>query len=120
MDQNSKYITPQAAKLQEALEKQGIKVISEYNDGNKHVDLFLPEVRVNIEVDGLWHLTNPDQIIRDFHREYYDDRKGYSTLHIQNIVVDNKLNDIVKGILEMVKKLKKVYETISVPQTIVK
>jgi very-short-patch-repair endonuclease len=102
MDQNEKYVTSQAKKLQKVLEDKGIQVESEHYDGYKHVDLYLPEARVNIEVDGLWHLTNPQQIIRDFNREYHDDRKGFNTLHIQNVVIDHHLDEIVKGIVEMV------------------
>ncbi|MFA6080881.1 MAG: DUF559 domain-containing protein [Patescibacteria group bacterium] len=106
MDQKGKFVTPQAKKLQEALENRGVKVEIEHFDGHKHVDLFLPEARVNIEVDGLWHLANSEQIIRDFNREYHDDRKGYNTLHIQNVVIDHHLKEIVEGIAEMVLKRK--------------
>lgn len=101
MIQDKKFVTTQAYLLKEALEKFGVKVELEHFDGYKHVDLFLPEARVNIEVDGLQHLTISEQIIRDFNREYHDDRKGYNTLHIQNVVIDHYLTDIVKGIAEM-------------------
>jgi len=118
MDQNGKYTTPQAIKLCDALEKQGVTVILEHDDGYKHVDLFLPQARINIEVDGLWHLTNADQVIRDFNREYHDDRKGYNTLHIQNIVIDHHLPEIVKSIVEVVYKRKQKLETDKTTQII--
>lgn len=100
------YETYEAIILKEALEKRGIKVEKEYSTGYMHVDLYLPEAKINIEVDGLQHLTDPEQIERDFHREYYSERKGYHTLHIPNPLVKEHLNQIVEAITKVVFKAK--------------
>lgn len=39
------------------LRKRGLEVISQYWDGYKHVDIYVPEARLYIEVDGMQHLT---------------------------------------------------------------
>jgi len=100
------YETYEANLLKEALEKRGIKVEKEKSTGYMHIDLYLPEAKINIEVDGLQHLTDPEQIERDFHREYYSDRKGYHTLHIPNPLVKEHLNQIVDAITKVVFKAK--------------
>ncbi len=81
----------------------------EFFDGYKHVDLFLPEAKINVEVDGDQHLINAEQIIRDFSREYYSERAGYHTLHIPNaeaLSYCEKIADALKEIVLMC-KLKK-------------
>jgi hypothetical protein len=65
-----KFSTPQAIKLVEELIKRRIKVEPEHWDGHKHVDIFLLDVPLNIEINGLQHYTNPAQIISDFNRVY--------------------------------------------------
>ena len=70
--------------LKLALEKLGIKVIAEFDDGHKHIDLRIQESRIDIEVDGNQHLTNPYQIISDLKRSHYSDMDGYDTIHITN------------------------------------
>jgi hypothetical protein len=120
MDKNSKNITPQAKKLKVALEKNGLYVIPEYNDGYKTVDIFIPEAKIAIEVDGLQHVSYPKQIIADFKREHYSNLNNIDTLHLANIVVDEHLDKIANAIVEIVKerKLFKTLETFQAPQTI--
>jgi very-short-patch-repair endonuclease len=120
MDQNGKYVTPQAKKLQEALEKQGIKIISEYYDGYKHVDLFLPEARIAIEVDGLQHVSDPKQIMTDFQREHYSKLNNIDTMHLENSVVDRHLNEIADAIAKVVKerKILMLLEKVQLQQTV--
>lgn len=106
---NSK-ITPHAHRLVDALRNEGIIVDSELGDGYKHVDVILPEAQIVVEVDGSDHLTNPHQVISDLNREYYDERKGYGTIHIQNIVLDRYFSEIVKSLVEVVKLRKLIFE----------
>lgn len=106
MDRYGKYITPQAKKLQEAIEKYEIEVIAEYFDGYKHVDLFLPEARIAIEVDGLQHVSDPKQIMIDFQREHYSKLNNIDTLHLENSVVVKHLDEIAKAISDVVKERK--------------
>ena len=76
--------TKEALLLKEALERLGIRVLAEVDDGHKHIDLTIPSARINIEVDGERHLTDPYQILADLKRSHYSDDLGYDTIHISN------------------------------------
>src|SRR5689334_3065616 len=83
-----KQPTKEAIALKEALEKLGIRVLAEVDDGHKHIDLAIPSARINIEVDGGYHLTNPYQILADLKRSHYSDDLGYDTIHISNEAIN--------------------------------
>lgn len=88
--------------LIEALEKRSIKVFPQFNDSHKHIDLYLPEAGINIEVDGIQHLINAQNILSDFGRTYYADKAGYNTIHIQNEILEKYLEEIADAITEVV------------------
>ena len=48
-----KESTPEAKLLRSELEKLGVRVLSEVNDGFKHIDLALPDAKINIEIDHI-------------------------------------------------------------------
>jgi very-short-patch-repair endonuclease len=75
-------------------------VYEELHDGYKHIDLALPKAKINIEVDGVHHLTNPQQILADLHRGYYSHKNGYHTMHIQNEMIRLHLKDIAQALSE--------------------
>lgn len=85
-----------------ALQKRKIDSQTEYHDGHKTVDLAIPEVGLYIEVDGIQHLNNAEQIITDFMRDYYSAKEGKFTLHIHNQDLKTHLNDIADAIAEVV------------------
>lgn len=91
-----KYRTPtkEAADLKEALESKGVRVLVELHDGHKHIDLAIPKAKINVEVDGLQHLTDPEQIVSDLSRGYYSHKNGYDTIHIPNEMVRLHLDEI--------------------------
>ena len=93
--------------LTEALEKRSVKVFPQFNDAYKHIDLYLPEAKINIEVDGIQHLTKARLIISDFGRTYYADKAGYNTIHIQNETLDSYLEEIADAIAKVVSIRKK-------------
>ncbi|MDO8664219.1 MAG: DUF559 domain-containing protein [Candidatus Liptonbacteria bacterium] len=108
----SKYRTPtkEARALQEALEKQGVRVYKELYDGYKTVDLAIPKAKLNIEVDGIQHLTNPNQILADLNRGYYSHKNGYDTMHIPNEMIRLHLKEISKALAEASKiRERKIY-----------
>jgi very-short-patch-repair endonuclease len=88
--------------LKQELEKRGVKVFPQFNDSHKHIDLYLPEAKINIEIDGIQHLTDARHILSDFGRTYYADKAGYNTIHIQNEVLDKHLEEIADAIVEVV------------------
>lgn len=101
----NRYRAPskEAADLKQALENRGVRVLVELHDGYKHIDLALPQGKINIEVDGIQHLTNPDQIISDLSRGYYSHKNGFDTMHIPNEMVRLHLNQIANALAEATK-----------------
>jgi len=98
------FPTLQAEELCGALKSKGINAISEYFDGYKHVDIAIPDAKLFIEVDGLQHTVDPDEIENDFKREFYSHKEGVTTIHIPNIIVNYYLPEIVRSIEEVVKR----------------
>lgn len=92
--------TPEAIGLKQELEKRGIRVLSEVNDGHKHIDLAILAARINIEVDGRQHYENPHQIISDLKRSHYSDDLGYDTIHIPNIFIHEDLKNVADALAE--------------------
>src|SRR6185369_10639178 len=90
--------THTALLLKDALEKHGLRVLAELNDGFKRIDLALPAAHLNIEVDGIQHLTNPDQIEADIDRADYSRDRGYNTIHVPNELVYGDLPRIARAI----------------------
>lgn len=75
-----------------------MKVYVELHDGFKTVDLALPRAKINVEVDGIQHLTDHKQILADLGRGYYSHKNGYDTMHIQNEVVRRHLDEIADAL----------------------
>jgi very-short-patch-repair endonuclease len=92
--------TPEADLLKKALEDRGVKVYVELHDGFKTIDLALPRSKINIEVDGIQHLTSPKQILSDLGRGYYSHKNGYDTMHIQNEMIRSHLEEIADALAE--------------------
>jgi hypothetical protein len=95
-------VTPEAKQLFDKLIEEGVFAELEYWDGHKHVDIHIPSAKLYIEVDGVQHFTNPDQIASDFLRDHYSDDAGYSTFRIPNEIVREKLDMVLKAILKIV------------------
>jgi len=89
--------------LQTALEAHGVRVLSHIKDGYKTIDLAIPSAKINIEIDGKQHLTDPRQIISDLSRSHYSDALGYETVHIPNLYIHNDLNKIASALAEAAK-----------------
>jgi len=96
--------------LVEALRKRGIRVETEFDDGFKSIDIFLPDVNIAIEVDGSQHVTNPKQIISDFSREHYSDQKNVHTMHIDNKVVGKIFEEIADALAKIVEEQKPIQQ----------
>jgi len=102
--------TKEAADLKKEIEKHGVRVLVELHDGHKHIDLTIPKAKLNVEVDGIQHLTNPDQIVADLSRGYYSHKNGFDTMHIPNEMVRLHLGEISSALAEASKmREKKIY-----------
>jgi len=97
---NYKEPTGEAKMLTVALEKLGVNALLEVNDGFKRIDIGIPKARINVEVDGIQHLTNPHQIVADINRGYYSHKKGYSTMHIPNEMIRSHLKEVSEALAE--------------------
>lgn len=95
--------TKEALLLKDALEKLGMRVLIEVPDGHKHIDLGLPDARINVEVDGDHHLTDATQILKDLSRAHFSDDLGYSTIHIPNTAIHENLGGIASALAEAAK-----------------
>lgn len=98
----NKHPTPtdEACALKDALEQKGVLVYLELHDGHKHIDLAIPKARLNVEVDGIRHLTDPHQILADLNRGYYSHKNGFNTMHIPNEMIHSHLKEISEALAE--------------------
>lgn len=94
-----------------ALRNEGINCVQHYKDYyldknglNRHktIDIYLPDERIFIEVDGMHHITRPDRIISDINRDYFSHKKGFFTKHITNEAIDTHLDEIVNAIKNII------------------
>ena len=92
--------TAEAGSLKKALEDRGVRVYVELHDGYKTIDLAIPRAKINVEVDGIQHLTDPKQIVADMGRGYYSHKNGYDTMHIPNEMVRMHLDEIADALAE--------------------
>ena len=99
---NSKINKPtqQAQNLTDALRARGLRVRTEVWDGHKTIDIEITDAKVDIEVDGLHHLTSPDQILSDLSRGFYSGKAGFHTIHIPNEMVDKHLYAIADALAD--------------------
>lgn len=97
-----KTASPQTKLLYEALIKKGVNAEMEYFDGHKTVDIAILGSHLYIEVDGIQHFTNSEQIIRDFKRNHYSDGDDFSTFYVTNQIIAQYLDDVANAIAEVV------------------
>jgi very-short-patch-repair endonuclease len=90
-----------ANKLKQLLRKLGIKVDEEVYDGYKHVDLSIDSAKLDIEVDGMHHLTDSQQIVTDIKRSNYSREDGYETIHVHNMDIKQDAGGIASALAEV-------------------
>jgi very-short-patch-repair endonuclease len=82
--------TPVTIKLGNLLKDRSWGIEFEKPDGFKWIDIAVVEAKVNIEVDGPQHNTDPDQALTDLHRTYHSFKEGYFTLRVPNCLMENE------------------------------
>ena len=95
--------TKQVMMLADALKQRGVILEIEKWDGHKHIDIYIPNDNLYIEVDGLQHSTNVKQIISDFNRDYFSFKGGFFTKRITNELIENHLDKIADAIATVAK-----------------
>ena len=98
-----KKSTTEAQKLYEILIKNGFNARLELWDGFKHIDIALPDYKVNIEVDGKHHQSKK-QALADLKRTYHSFTKGYVTLRIPNKLVQEDVFETAKYIMKFLEE----------------
>ena len=97
----TKGISQTARNLHSALVQRGLKAEIEKWDGHKHIDIAIVKAKLNIEVDGLRHFTDPVQIETDFKRAWHSEEKGYDTIHIPNLVLEHHLDEVADALVKV-------------------
>ncbi len=97
-----RVVTSSAQALYDGLIKEGIQASLECWDEHKHIDICISSAKLYIEVDGMQHFTNPDQMARDFIRDHYSDDNGFNTLRIPNQIVKDRLGEVIHAIKKVV------------------
>ena len=87
--------------LKRYLKKLGTKVDDEVYDGHKHIDLSVARAKLDIEVDGVQHLTDSQQIITDIERSKHSREDGYETIRVHNIDLKENAGGIASAIAEV-------------------
>jgi very-short-patch-repair endonuclease len=80
-----------------------MKVELEHWDGHKHVDIFIPEAKLYIEIDGLQHYVDPIQFKADLTRDHYSDEDKFFTKHISNQLIETHCVEIADTITYLIK-----------------
>lgn len=86
-----------------ALRSRGVTLELEHWDGHKHVDIYIPNDNMYIEVDGVHHSTDVKRIISDFNRDYFSFKDGCFTKHLTNELIESHLDEIADAIAEVAK-----------------
>ena len=85
--------TDEATRLYLSLKRRGVPAELEKFDGFKTIDIAVVDAKVNIEVDGHQHVSNPTQALSDLKRTYHSLQKGYFTLRIPNALIREYLEE---------------------------
>lgn len=95
-------MTKQAKELYELLKQRGVNASPEYWDEHKHIDIAIPDAHIYIEVDGLQHFTDPEQIVKDFKRTYFSEEDHFDTIHVPNLIIEYHLQEVADAIIKVV------------------
>jgi Uncharacterized protein conserved in bacteria len=87
IDKMALVSTPESIRLYFALKARGVPAQLEKFDGYKHIDIAIPQAKINIEVDGIHHNYSTLQALSDLRRTYYSFLKGFYTIRIPNSLV---------------------------------
>jgi len=93
--------------LFEALKVHGIECEFEFYDGFKHVDIAIPKAKLYIEIDGIHHSTDANQLDKDLKRDDFSNKEGYQTKHYTNKELAENLSAITEALVKVIKERQK-------------
>ena len=94
-------ITPEARQLYKALRERNVPVDLEVFDGYKTIDMVVKPLKLNIEVDGMHHAADSKQALADLKRAMHSYKKGYTTIHIPNCLIHERLDETADSLVEI-------------------
>lgn len=94
-------ITPEARQLYQALRERNVPVDLEVFDGFKTIDMVVKPLKLNIEVDGMHHASDSKQALADLKRAMYSYQRGYTTIHIPNCLIHERLEETADSLVEI-------------------
>lgn len=92
--------TKYAFMLMSALKKLKVHFKPESFDGYKHIDIVIPDSKIDIEIDGRQHITDAKQIMSDLDRSHYSSAEGFDTIHVTNHDIYENVGGIASAIAE--------------------
>ena len=97
-------------KLQLFLEQKGLKVQSNYKMSNrKHIDIYLPEYKVGIEVNGIyWHSDKHRPELYHYKKSLQAKREGIQLLHFWDYEIQEKFDLVCSMIRAKIGKNKRI------------
>jgi very-short-patch-repair endonuclease len=103
---NKKFVSEPCEKLKNALEKEGIKFISEFqpllNEGRFYsIDIAFPQLKLGIEINGEQHY-NRDKTLKKYYQERHNTivNAGWTLLeyHYSFCYKDDKINELIESL----------------------
>ena len=102
-----KHDTPlEAIQLYYALKEAGVKSMLEWWDGKKSIDIAIPRVKLNIEIDSKYDKLTEHEAINNLEEAMHSFQNGFTTIRITHIVVRYYLNETVNNIIGIMDGLK--------------
>lgn len=114
LKEKDSVVTPESKLFFLSLRVRGINATLEKDDGFKHIDIAITQKssRLNIEIDGSHHYTDAAQSYADFQRMHYSYLKGFVTIRLPNILVQERRNEVADFIVSLLEHDRQVYEAI--------
>src|SRR3989304_10368317 len=94
------HTSPQADFLVSALKERGINAIKEFRESYKIIDIYIPEVKLEIEVDGNHHYEDANSAYIDLLKTKRTFQEGRRLIRIPNILL--KKENSYKTIEELI------------------
>ncbi len=97
-------IGPGEEKLQIALQRRGIETVAQYPIAGRYLDLAIPDLKIDIEVDGqAYHLDRFGcRKSDDIHRDCLLDAKGWKVIRIWHNEVINNIEMCIQKIMNII------------------
>ncbi|WP_373073818.1 hypothetical protein [Zeaxanthinibacter enoshimensis] len=91
----------QAIRLYYGLKEAGENPMLAWWDGKKSVDIALPRVKLNVEIDHEPHLYSHKRAMEELEEAMHSMNDGFTTLRIPHMLIAEKMRETVQDILQI-------------------